>query len=204
MEVQFYVVFPLIWLGFRKIGNSSIVWLAIVAAAIAWTGSPKTVLVLPCFAFFAMGVAIARVKLSQNLDLAFCATIALFVLSLPGLRRMLGLPPIGDSWTSPLYLLTVGALVFTSAHSRIAEIVLGSSVGSYLGAISYSVYLGHAPIEYLSLMLPAPTPIKLIVFLCGTLSLATLTYYTIERPARRWIAMRKPLTELRTQRRAEA
>jgi peptidoglycan/LPS O-acetylase OafA/YrhL len=204
VEIQFYVVFPLIWLGFRKVGNSSIVWLAIVAAAIVWAGSPKAVPMLPYFAFFATGVAIGRVKLSQNLDLAFCVAIALFVVSLPKLRLMLGLPPISEGWTSPLYLLTVGALVLTSAHSRIAELVLGSSVGSYLGAISYSMYLGHVPILYLSMILPAPTPVKLLVFLCGTLALATFTYYTIERPARRWIAMREPHTELRAQRPVEA
>jgi peptidoglycan/LPS O-acetylase OafA/YrhL len=192
VEVQFYAVFPLIWLAIANIGNRALVWLGLVSIGIAWADYPNPISMLPYFAFFAIGVAVSRVKVAGSLDAAFCISIAFFILSLPRLRSILGLPATDDAWKSPLYMLMIGTLVLTSAHSRIAQLLLGSPIGCYLGKISYSVYLGHAPVLYLSLNLPAPILVKLAVFLCGTFALATVTYYVIERPARRWIAGTEP------------
>jgi peptidoglycan/LPS O-acetylase OafA/YrhL len=92
-------------------------------------------------------------------------------------------------------VLLMVPLVSPSARSRVIDAVLGNKVGVFLGRISYGVYLWHFPMLYFALgagsmfgTVPALMPgekngaVLLLEVLFGTIILATLTTYLVERP----------------------
>jgi len=98
------------------------------------------------------------------------------------------LPYLTVLWTFPLLILTL-----SMENTSLVAKGLGTKVVHYLGAISYSIYLWHHPIEktlsgvFPKMMSPAfphrPLVFTLLVFL--TLVVATISYECFEKPARR-------------------
>jgi len=99
-------------------------------------------------------------------------------------------------------VLVTAPLIVSSSRSQVMDAVLGNPVVKYLGRISYGIYLWHFLVLYLAFgygnvfgtdplpMMALPgTPgwWELIsITLGGTLVLATLSYYAVERPVARW------------------
>jgi peptidoglycan/LPS O-acetylase OafA/YrhL len=112
-------------------------------------------------------------------------------------------PPMGQAVFDHFMFVGWGVLVMIplispTARSRIIEAVLGNKVAVFLGRISYGVYLWHFPMLYFafgagSLFGTAPMLmpggkngfVLLVEVLVGTVILATLTYYLVERPVGR-------------------
>ncbi|UVS81481.1 Acyltransferase family protein [Actinokineospora sp. UTMC 2448] len=95
-------------------------------------------------------------------------------------------------------VLVVVPLIAPGARSRFMDAVLGNKVAGFLGRISYGVYLWHFPVLYFvigagslfgtpAMLMPgtANTWVLIGEVLVGTIILATLTYYLVERPAGR-------------------
>ncbi len=102
----------------------------------------------------------------------------------------------------PLAVLIFGVLILSTAHlDGVGRKVLNAKLFTFLGEVSYSIYLCHMVIFFgyiwICLILKKqPWPledgirnnwIEFLVFISVTIAISTLTYYGIERPARRFI-----------------
>ncbi len=112
-------------------------------------------------------------------------------------------PPISQALLDHVLTVVWGVLVLVpliapTARSRVMDVVLGNKLSVFLGRISYGVYLWHFPVLYFAfragslfgtapMMEPGTIAPWLLVgeVLLGTIILATLTYYLVERPAGR-------------------
>lgn len=84
-----------------------------------------------------------------------------------------------------------GGLVLASLGSRTFARVAASFPFSWLGSISYSIYLWHYPVQIVMVLVSATmvpigleTPVGLAIYLAATLSVSTLSYHGFEVPAR--------------------
>ncbi len=111
---------------------------------------------------------------------------------------------------SALLLITGVLLVLPlyprDTNSRLMELTLSNPVMRYLGRISYGLYLWHFAIMYLyfgtgSIFGGAPVPVQallgkygfwelFVVTVLGTIVVATVSYYLVERPVINWTEKR--------------
>src|SRR5699024_353253 len=151
----------------------------------------------PAFAYFS--------TFSRAWELGIGALLALLpALELPRLARRaiawLGLAGIAASvivvsdasplWPAPLGLLPVvsTALVILAGTGGPVRPpwVLTNPVATYLGDISYRLYLWHFPAAVLLVaVMPAGTPAYLVAALALTFALSVTSYHLVENPARR-------------------
>lgn len=195
VEVQFYVVFILIWLASSRIGHASrLVFPLLIAATIA---------------AFVFGYDAGRIDLIRYLHL-FVAGLALALLTDRDLTRWrplaaMALPLAGLAYTAvfltfawygdTLYIhqgwtpiLACFALLLTSlvAGDCWANRILSWPVMVWLGEISFGLYLLHRHAEWLiDYIAPAANdlftwPIKLAL----ALLFAQIAYVVIEKPSR--------------------
>jgi peptidoglycan/LPS O-acetylase OafA/YrhL len=192
-EIQFYLLFPLVWLLFRKTDaptTALVLFLAISVCLIFWTReSPVFFRVVP---FFLLGTlaAMLDVRRTRLMDVLFvCAGIAVF-LSLPTVKGWLGFPQ-GGGWNSGLHMGTMFVLLLSAANSDLADRLLGNRAMAFLGAISYSVYLLHLPLlrtlKRIGLLGENAGLNLLLVFVVVT-AVSAIVYYLFEQPMRRLLS----------------
>ena len=193
-EVQFYLIFPLIWWLCQRLGNAAN-FLLLGAIAVLQTDGIMYPVFMQAAPLFIAGVIAGRMNLEadKSYDVPFVALLVLFVLSWPGLIDVTGLPKslYGNISQGTLYLIYLPALVLVSTASPLAQRMLGRGVLKRYGDMSYSVYLLHLPI-FSALMLWTPLPhLPRAVFFGLMLGLVTLvSHYSfryLETPLRRWI-----------------
>jgi peptidoglycan/LPS O-acetylase OafA/YrhL len=191
VEVQFYLLFPVVWLAFAKLGKASLLWFAVAISVIAFLQFPMSPAVVQYLPFFLIGVAAAVLnpKSSTGMNMLFVVAMAGYVLSFPDLNWALGLG--GKAvWQSPAYMLLVLVIVLSAANSTLAERVLGNAPARFFGKISYSVYLWHLPLLYIALFY-SPSWLSglplMLAFLCLTTGAATASFMLIEKPAMNFI-----------------
>ena len=191
VEVQFYLIFPLIWLVFRLTGKSLAFWL-VLCSAVGFALDWQYPFVMGYLSYFLAGIGISLLPLSKGgraLDVAFGACIVAFFASFP---RISGADPAG-LWQSPVYLLLMPALVASAVQSPMANRFLGSPIARLLGDSSYSAYLLHLPVLRALLLSPLVATEKhvfLVIYVAATVVVAHLSYTMLERPARRAISGR--------------
>lgn len=189
VEVQFYAIFPAIWLLYRWIGRTLLVWLALAAVA-AYSADWRYPVLISHLPFFLAGIALALAPTNstyRGADIAFAAALVGYVLTMP---RMIGADP-SAVWGLPLYLLTSTAMVWTALVSPIANRVLGDGILKALGDSSYSAYLLHLPVLHLLMITPlaqANIYIALGVFLIATALVSWVSFVYLETPSRRLIS----------------
>lgn len=205
VEVQFYLVFPLLWaLGYRS-KRALLAALLILTVAVALMRFPTVPGLLEYLPFFLAGVAVSQIDERPGFrgsDVAFALGVMLYVLSFPQILKAIGLPagnPIPAltfkaPWFSPFYLVLVPGLLWISLCSRLASRTLGSQWAVFIGMISYSIYLLHYVVLRVVTSFP---PLKhhpaltFPFFLAAVLLLAWLSYRYLEAPLRSAISGRK-------------
>ena len=203
-ELQFYVIFGLLWWLRPRLPLALPVFVAVVLGLFAsghWPLGPKQPVMgfpidLPLLRglpYFATGLALGALyrawqppaRLRHH---AWVMALGLVLLLYPAiLQRLTGLTYV--MWFNPL-VLAVMALAFACVVFLVpaGNPVLENRVGDYLGKISYSLYLLHFPIllamAWFGLARGAG---GLLLFLALTIAAASLSYRFLEAPMRRRI-----------------
>lgn len=208
VEVQFYVLFPMIWAAAAMGGRYWRVVPPLILAAIILSPSMSLAqqtglkILGPVLVYFMAGAAFAVLTpMAQKLprlvwDALFFASSLGVLLLYPKIYSevfSVSLPANigGFMWSSMTYLAVIAALVWSASQSRIAEVALGLPVMAWLGQISYSVYLLHMPVLwYLNRFTPL-TDYPWLFFPTGigtVLCVSHLSFKYFEAPSRRWLS----------------
>ncbi|ABM95712.1 O-antigen acetylase [Methylibium petroleiphilum PM1] len=195
VEWQFYLLYPLLLVALRRMVGAArtgfaLAIVAVLAFALAvvgaerWPTSAFYLLPFRAWEMFAGGLVALIPFPPGRIGRRWVQVSGLVLLAI-------GFALIGveTPWPGGLALLPVTgtALVIWSAWERSA--LLGHPVAQFLGTISYSVYLWHWPVEvalrrFESGILATPTA-HIATGLVLSLSIASLSYRWVERPARR-------------------
>lgn len=197
VEEQFYVVWPLAIAGAFALSRKRPVSLSLMAIGlfcaslcsyiIVSRSSPDAAFYLPqnrAWELISGGiVSFARGSISQRLprwgiEAISSAGLALIVTAV--------LMPAGIG----IFVAVAGAALFllTSGQDSISNRVLSKSVATYIGKISYSLYLYHWPVivfwGHVSSFEPVSTKVAIFLFLI-TLIISSLSWRFVEQPFRR-------------------
>jgi peptidoglycan/LPS O-acetylase OafA/YrhL len=198
IEVQFYLLFPVLHLAFKTVGKYAAVLVAgaLVAGGVcshAIQGTPSTV--FPFLGFFMLGGLVARShwQPSKSLVMTGAASSLLIlagVLLIPGLRGFAihDLDTQKFSWNTALNFgiaLCLAPLVLFSVHNKSAK------VDRLLGDTSYVLYCSHwiavlLAAHYfagLTHMTKTPAVLALLLSVYGTSFFLTLY---VDRPIGHW------------------
>lgn len=121
-----------------------------------------------------------------------CALSVFVVLSTP-LDDLLQVPHGRYNW--PYVPLLLAGILLTAPQTRIAKSLLGWAPLSYLGLISYGIYVFHYPIQKglgrLMSSLGYSVTEHWLLFggasLLLTIAVASVSYFAVERPVMRWV-----------------
>ncbi len=194
-ELQFYVVFVIWWIVYRK---APIRALPIVAAALSIVfatrrfsgefGSIPYEFRLPqVIPYFAIGVLFGLAyrkwpEGSQRQHPAFAAVLVLVV----GLY-----PKVFEAIVGERHQLWRDARVFVAVSLIFAIIVflvpkdspvLANRLGDFFGQISYSLYLLHVPVMWAVRKLTLDDTLRFVIFLAASVAVATISFQFFERP----------------------
>lgn len=198
VEVQFYVVFVLAWMLCSQLPRNlriAIVASAVIAIMLLPADSSAVPQVVYCGHFFLMGLLVADVFTHSGAKLPDRVSDAVFVISsiaavliMPNLWHPTGLDGFRVAYwheIAPLVVLT--ALLVSAITSPFANWLLGRGPMSYIGMISYSIYLLH-PVVLGTVGMPFG-PYVSFPFVVGiVLAISVVSYRVIEDPARRTLS----------------
>ena len=198
VELQFYLFFPLILMLFSRVtnGRHRIIILTLIYALFTALefDLPKSYLwrFIEFFLGGMIGAAVYRsvrpgVAYSVTINAAFILALAMVVVSIPRF-----IDPLLDVqtglWRDPLpYSLLVGATVLLAAWSSGGTArTFANPALSFLGKISFSLYLIHLPVmKFVLATLNAPEVVECTVAIACSVVLAYLMYLTIEKPGQK-------------------
>jgi peptidoglycan/LPS O-acetylase OafA/YrhL len=201
VELLFYLIFPLLWIARYNSPK------ALLLMLVGWFAVQIILSLVSDLAFnhrmdfFLVGV-MAQMLYRQVWtrsrgvwNAAFGVVSALFVVSLPQLAALMGLPIWGQAWSSGWLLVLVFLLLIAMPNSSLAGYVLGHRVAVFVGMISYSIYLWHRfVVRFFAAWVDGHDGLAVGVFFLVVLPLvlavAWLSYRYIERPAREAIHRR--------------
>lgn len=207
-EMQFYVVFLLLWFVYARSRLTFFIIVPLVSIACLltvpmWPG----IFVLSKFHIFAVGVLIAALRpvALPSRALGFLQIISagllIGLICSDSLSELLGYTTTNDpklakfygSWTR---LLVVGLIVFSlSYNSRIGVALLANRFIVFLGTISFSLYLLHEPVMYFFDRFEINQTIGLYpttgLMLASVIMVSWASYLMIERPARIFLSKRR-------------
>ncbi len=203
VEVQFYILFPLILILFsRPLSYSAKTALMLVLYAIFVAVEfdiPKSLL-WRFIEFFLAGMIAGSIYISTRpapgaqgaLNGLLVVGLTMLVLSIPRfVNPLLGVET--GLWRDPLpYSLLVGALVLLAAWSTgLVARALANPLLTFVGKISFSLYLIHLPtMKFARDSLDLPATAECIISIAASLVLAYLLYRLIEVPGQQvgqWI-----------------
>jgi peptidoglycan/LPS O-acetylase OafA/YrhL len=182
-EVQFYILFALLWAATWCCRP----WLLLAPAIVA-----ACALQISYVPFFLTGALISCVPMTahRTWSVPFVASLVATLLLFPQVRLAL-FGATGALWSDPAALAATAALIFTAVRSPFARALLGNTPMVAIGIISYSTYLLHPPAIALmqALMDAQAHPVFfLLAATTVTLLLASLSYKSLEAPARTLIS----------------
>lgn len=201
VEVQFYLLFPVIWWLFHRMGVSTLWALGLVAAAIMLLHYPNRPMLFGHFHFFAIGIALGSIKdttKDDGMNGIFVAAALGYLLSFPGVLAAAGLaldeilvgPVFRTPWMSMAHLVVIATLLWAAVKAPWADLVLGHRSMVFVGNVSYSLYLLHIPVlhyvEQIALVQAYPL-VFFPLFLAISLGVAWASFRFLETPARKWI-----------------
>ncbi|NOV25361.1 acyltransferase [Cupriavidus necator] len=144
-----------------------------------------------CVMGFSLGVVMARTLTVHGTPSLGGNAAAIAVLALLAWVSYAYKTPGMEGADYVVVLFIYPALVFISLGRSFLSSILRTKPLVFLGDISYSVYLMHPLVaRVVSRFLDLPAPYRGIVAVGAVLLVATLTYYTVEQPARRYLTWR--------------
>ncbi|WP_095012582.1 acyltransferase family protein [Tsuneonella mangrovi] len=209
VEVQCYLIFLAVWRAQAR-GH---IWplvlllsLAAIVSAYLWAGSAWGVgYVFLWLHFFLIGAALrhllddgARNRMPASLSGSPAMALGLVALAMalllpPDLRAALGWHS-PEPFLDPFVILAMPMLLWASCAGAGPMAALAAPSLRWLGAISFSLYLLHAPIiflvERLHIAANAPPFARFALVLAASLLASWITYRLIERPAQGWLRAR--------------
>lgn len=215
VELQFYFVLPLMARAFRGprwpwalagFMAVSYLWRALLYRVGTETALQLETFNLPGFlGHFALGLAVGRLRrldrpIGSGVRRAtFAAGLAFVVapalLWIPaGSTHFSVLSLAADTLVRPLAACGFALVVLATASGGWVTRVLSLKPLEWLGAISYSLYLIHIPIQILALKAVPATEDRwgwAVVALCGSVLAGWLLYRGVEAPAEVWRRKRK-------------
>lgn len=200
VEEQFYVVFPILLLScLRRFSPRRTIWLlaglllaSLAAALVAHAEYPVLAFyLLPTRAWEILaGCALAlhcaeRSKVEGRPDARGLKPAGLLLIAI----AFLFTSNEGHPKWAVLAVVGTGSVLAGSWQSTGTSFILNNRLCTFLGKISFSLYLVHWPIfsfvDYQGYLQPEHfrTLLKIVL----SLSFALLSYYCLERPARKWL-----------------
>jgi peptidoglycan/LPS O-acetylase OafA/YrhL len=193
-ELLFYGAMALLFKtgALKRVKTVMFLWM-LLAAAVVWVinhheagslpfklaGKVQTVGVLPFIHFFSMGVVFYDLRRQQKWTLGHVLVLGLAVAS------SLWLDPLPHGWI----VLGLASICFAATAGYLP--FLKWAPLTFLGGISYPLYLLHQSIGHIALKAMAelhwPPLVAFVVTVSGVILLAYLTSVWVERPAMRWI-----------------
>lgn len=119
-------------------------------------------------------------------------TVICVLASLIGFHELIGSSPL------PNVLAVFPLVIFAALRVPVLNRILSIRPLTFLGDISYAVYLIHVPLQMIFLFVvrtfriafPIQSPWMMAAFAAVLVSAATATHYGFERPMRRWLRRR--------------
>ncbi|SMD07661.1 acyltransferase [Rhizobium sp. RU36D] len=193
-EIQFYVFFLLLWFWMAAPRRRLVVGVAIgiLFMLLAITGFPGPGILLPSklpyFLFGALaGWLFSLMGTGQNgpvVGIITLGALGFFFAS----RALFNTE--NDFWGLSSAIAAAGIVFMAASGSALSNRVLTASPLRFLGKISFSLYLFHMPVMFLtSRALPTdlPAPIAISVCVLAAIGFSTLSYRLIEAPSRRML-----------------
>lgn len=201
VEMQFYVAFIALWALHTRVGNAALIGACVLIAcgAVLLNVESSGETLLKAASFFAVGMIVSRTLYAHAFhkgwlalvwNCAFAIGIALTFLLYPRIQDAIFGARIENMWSSPIYPLVVAFLLAASTQAPLAKTMLGNPAMTYLGAISYSVYLLHMPAINLlrnTTDLRETPPLFFAAVIITTIVAASISYFAFERPFRKFI-----------------
>jgi peptidoglycan/LPS O-acetylase OafA/YrhL len=189
LEIIIYIIF---WISLSFLYNRGILWpaaLTLFFAILSTTSLPEKKL-WTCGFYFFSGVCVYlffhQLRINPKLLITITISILIFAAALILIATSLAM------WLK-IYILFIGILMFT-AWADLHKIANYLSRISFIGKITYSIYLWHFPIQlvillYLDGVMKTRTIIEsdlfLLFYVLSVLIIAYISYQYIESPLRR-------------------
>lgn len=217
VEEQFYLVWPWLMLGLLALGLSRFGWsqgsrrlaVAVAIAAIttlsfAWAmhetaNSPNTAYFSTTSRAWELGIGALIAVVQQGLRIRYVAIrTVLGWLGFAGILYSLFAVSQSDGFPAPWAVVPVmsSALVIVAGIGGDQPYLwpLTNKVSTFIGEISYSLYLWHFPVLVLLVaVLPADNPLYFLASIIGMAVFSIASYRLVEKPARRaqWFPHRR-------------
>jgi peptidoglycan/LPS O-acetylase OafA/YrhL len=197
VEIQFYLLVPLIWFIYRKAPRATIIGLVVAIAAIylarlAYVPPDQSVVgrLMVGLPYFLAGLVLSRCITpsagGRRWDVLFVAAAGSMLLLYPNLVPQALLGGV-EYWVNPLSLLLAALMLAATLRSHLAERTLGSRPLRFLGQVSYGIYLLHFLVISNLIRFTPLHPKAYALFalsLAVVIAVAMLAHILIERPAR--------------------
>lgn len=202
IEEQFYIIFPLMCYVVWKKGNSPIFSIGFVVLCITVLSFVTCFLIDdPITKFYfsgarfwelGVGICIAYAECLLKFDSKRYSKQVINIISIIGfiLICLAFIIPV-ELYGAPAGVFSIvpvvgsGLLIFANTKAIINRSVLSFGWVSYIGLISYSLYLWHWPLfAYVHIYFYKPTSMMLVITLVGSFLIAIVSYRWIETPVR--------------------
>ncbi len=202
VEIQYYVIFPVIWVVFNCSRLAAVLLMVTIILTIFWLtpkfgfnflGNHINFNIFISLPFFIIGMIFGAY--SDNLNKLpksswFGLGVCLIFLIYPNIHQNLFDRSIG-LWYSFTTLFAVSLFFITWVYMVPKENILFSNkLGDFLGKISYSLYLLHLPILYIFLNYfddIYPHHLRFPAYIILVLLISTISFYWIENPSKKII-----------------